>query len=229
MRLLSRSAFVPGGFAFFQPETNWHAPSGSFNAVAEAIRRHRLGNPHLVKKHGWATDSESIADELDSYVALNLSKNPRYSHFITEGGGSVAALPKWRPRSAVPVEAAKKTVAGIRTLLDFFGSGGRPVEKALAEKRGAICQTCPHNKAGDWSSWFTGPVADVIRQQLGIKNDLRLVTSRDADLHVCELCRCDLKLKPWVPLHHILEYTSPEVMASFPAYCWIKVENEIPR
>lgn len=232
MQLKNRNEFVPGGFAFHQPETDWHAPGGSFRVVVEALIRHRLGNAYLVKKHGWNTDFESVADEVDAYVSLNLSRNPAYAHFLTEGGGPITALPKWRSRVASGVAAASKTVAGIRVLLRWLGDGGRAVEKPVAEQRASVCVQCPLNEKGDWQTKFTETASAEILQVFGIMNDMKLSTSHDGNLGLCGACGCPMRSKVWTPLAHIVKEMKPEVKEQLNKenpVCWVLAElNEIP-
>jgi len=95
------------------------------------------------------------------------------------------------------------------------------VEQTLADSRAAICADCPKNDGGDFTAYFTEPIANKIRTQLEIRGDLQLRTPSDEKLTVCSACDCPLKLKVWVPLDHILAHTSPEVKTKLDPRCWI--------
>ncbi len=103
-------------------------------------------------------------------------------------------------------------------VLDWLTSGGAPVAQALANKRAAICVACPMNVQGDW---FTVAPAELIKSTLEGRKDLKLETPSDAFLKSCNVCKCLMRLKVWVPLDFITKNTKPEIMAEFPGNCWI--------
>jgi hypothetical protein len=65
-------------------------------------------------------------------------------------------------------------------------------------------------------------IARNVRTLIEVAKDLKLRTSLDEKLESCMACDCWLKLKVWPPLKHIIENTSPEVMADLDPGCWIK-------
>src|SRR5689334_8902513 len=61
------SGWGPGGWQFFCPETNWHAPNPlgtTFKQQVENIRKHRVANPRFP----FSTDPVQIAQELEEYT-----------------------------------------------------------------------------------------------------------------------------------------------------------------
>lgn len=233
LKLKSRQQNIPGGFVFLQAETGFEAPKNlSFNSVVDAVVKHRLGNPWITKKHNLATDWNSVADEVEHMNALRMQSNPKWSHFLgADDGGASFSGPFRFPSQHQPANVVggqvKKVAAGVKVLLDWLGSGGRAVPKEQAEKRAATCVLCPQNKDGDWTAMFTKPVSEMLRLQLGIKNDLKLATSKDDKLYVCQACSCPLKLKVWSPLKHVLDNmddaTKARLQPSEPV-CWILEE-----
>jgi hypothetical protein len=233
VRLKNRSHNIPGGFIWIQPETNFQAPSNlSFNGVVDAVVKHRLGNPYVTKKHNLATDWNLVADEVDYANALRMKANSKWSHFITDegfGGSSSSAPFSWQSQSK-PVGAvvgAKRVAAGVKVLLDWLGSGGKAVPKEQAEKRAAVCTVCPQNRDGDWTTMFTKPVSEMLRLQLGIKNDLKLATSKDDQLFVCAACSCPNRLKVWTEIKHIqnnMDAETQERLQKEDPKCWILEE-----
>lgn len=227
MRLKNRNQGIPYGFKFIQPEGNFEAPGNlSFKGVVDSVVAFRKGNPYLAKKHNWSTDWNSVADEVDKANALRMQANPKWHNFIIDedGGSSFSGPFPWQRASQLVgavVAPAKKTVAGVKVLLDWLGSSFRPVPKELAEKRAEICSTCPQNQPGDWTVTFTAPVAAMLKLQLGIKNDLKLSTSKDGQLHNCMACSCVLTLKAHTPLKHILDNTDEATMQRLDKRCWI--------
>jgi hypothetical protein len=205
----------------------------SFDVTTKSIIAHRKANPALVKKHGWATSYPEVANELDAYNDARCRAHG-WIHYVT----SESPPPFLAPRSSLPLrpggaageKGGSRIVAGIKTLLDWLGSGGQPVAKELAEKRALVCATCPQNGRGDWTRWFTVPASQKIKKQLEIRNDLKLATSQDGKLGVCEACLCPLHLKTWAPLEHILkemdEATKAKLNQENPR-CWILSESEV--
>lgn len=221
--LASRNNFPPGGFKFLQPETGWSAPEWqSFDVVVRALIDHRKANPALAKKNQWSLDYDTVANEVDAYNAA-ICQAHGWTQFIT--GDPSLPFPRTRSPLLSRLESAAGSVnrvaAGVRTLLDWLGAGGKPVDALEAENRAAICVTCPLNKPGNILSYFTQPVAKEISLQLEMKNKLSLSTSKDASLHICTGCDCPLKLKVFVPMEHILKFTTEETKKRLDARCWI--------
>lgn len=227
LKLKSRQQSIPGGFQWLQAETGYQAPSNlSFHSLVDAVVKHRLGNIWIVKKHNLSTDWNSVADEVEHANALRMQSNQKFHHFLGADDGGAPAFFHF-PRASQLVNAAvgvKKVAAGVKVLLDWLGSSGRAVPRELAEKRAAVCIACPKNKDGDWTAMFTNPVSEMLRLQLGIKNDLKLTTSKDDQLHVCQACACPLKLKVFTPIRHIVdnmdEATKARLQPKEPV-CWI--------
>lgn len=221
--LASRNNFPPGGFKFIQPETGWSAPDWqSFDVVVRALIEHRKANPALAKKNNWSLNYATVADEVDSYnTAICMAHG--WTQFIASPTGPF--LPASRSpllsRLASAAGSVNRVAAGVRTLLDWLGSGGRPVDSLEAEQRASICGACPLNKAGDWKSYFTQPVSREIGLQLEMKHKLNLKTSKDDVLNICTGCDCPLKLKVWTPMEHILKFTTEETKKRLDARCWI--------
>ena len=74
MMLLSETQFPPGGFMFYQPETRWSAPPGSFNATVKAIIEHRKANPRF----GLSINPDTVSLELHAYNCVRLHGDPQW-------------------------------------------------------------------------------------------------------------------------------------------------------
>lgn len=228
-RLRNRNVNTPVGFLFMQPQMNWDAsravPGATLQGIARAVLELRKANPYVTQKHGLSTDLATIMDEVDAYTATVCALRG-FTNYIT-GNEPPKPLPLPAPsRFAAAVEGVKRVAAGVGVLLSWLGSGAKPVEKTLAESRARVCATCPQNGAGDWKARFTGEAAEQIKQQLGIKNDLKLSTPLDGDLRVCLACDCQLQLKVWCPLEHILKHTSDETKSRLDPRCWLISEEK---
>lgn len=186
-------------------------------ASIEAIRKHRLANPAITAKHNLSTDPEQIGRELIAFQRARGALPPEAPSFFQSSRSSL-------PDRVVAVAGEIKTAArGTAVVLDWLTSGGNPVAPELASKRAGICAPCPHNKEG---SWFTVAPAELIRSTLSARSDLKLETPFDDQLKSCEICKCLNRLKPHVPLAHIIKSTPADIMAKFPETCWIKIESK---
>jgi len=213
MAEFNRHTIPPKGWIFFQPQTGWSPPTplgSTFDQTVQLILKHRIQNKAITLKHKLATNPAAIADELEAFTRKRLNLPP-------------ALLPKTMPRlphmSHVAGAAAdiKTAAQGTAVVMDWLSSGAPAVDQKLAEKRAAICIECPKNVPG---SWYTVGPAELIRSTLSMRKD-KLETPMDDKLLSCDVCKCLMRLKVWVPLKHIVEQTKPETMKRFPDHCWI--------
>lgn len=184
-----------------------------FGASVKAIIKHRQANPAITAKHNLSTDYNTVADELEVYTRLRLGiPLPAPPSFFHQ---SSSHLPS---RVVVAAADIKRAAQGTAVILDWLSSGGAPVAQALADKRAATCVECHKNVEG---SWYTIAPAQLIKSTLEMRKDLKLETPSDDQLKSCDVCKCLMRLKVWVPLHHITSHTKPEIMGEFPESCWI--------
>lgn len=218
MQELTRSRIPPGGWQFFQPQTGWRPPtpiSSTFDQTVHLIIKHRLANSPITVRHNLATDFNTVANELETFSRLRLkiplAPNPK--------------LPPRLPLSQVAGAAAdiKRAAQGTAVILDWLTSGGQPVAQDLANKRAEICVACPKNVEG---AWYTVKPAEIIKNTLEARKDLKLETPSDGVLKSCDVCKCLMRLKVWTPLQYIIGNTKPEIMAEFPKNCWIKNRDQ---
>jgi hypothetical protein len=227
--LKSRTEHPPYSFQFLQPETGQTSPFvGSFNHVVEQTMILRQANPFLAERHGWRLDVAGIEADVDAYNTARCIAGGWLAFVVMDD-----AIPL-TPTYVMPPPAQKKTsvvgairnvAAGVGVLLDWLGSGGKAVEQSLADSRAAICAECPKNNGGDFTAFFTKPIADKIRTQLEIRGDLQLRTPHDDKLTVCSACSCPLKLKVWAPIDHVLSHTPDDVKQQLDSRCWILHEH----
>lgn len=214
MNDINTHEFPNGGWAFRQPQTNWENPMRlvGFKASVDAIRKHRTANIAITAKHNLATDPDAVGQELLAYTRKRLGISPPPTSFFSQ---SSSRLPS---RVVAAAGTIKRAAQGTAVVLDWLTSGGPPVAQALANKRAAICVACPMNVQGDW---FTVAPAELIKSTLESRKDLKLETPSDSNLKSCNVCKCLMRLKVWVPLDFITKNTKPEIMAEFPLNCWI--------
>lgn len=221
---------LPHGYLFTEPSFNmakpFGGPSTSFRVLVDAVMVARRANKYLSEKHNLSTDRAGVEYDVEQQNVARMVAHG-WTDFIESDAITPPPLPgalKKNPFGSV-VAGVRRVAAGVGVLLDWLGSGGKPVDQALAEQRASICATCPKNWKGNLSDYFIGKAAQTIKTQLEMKNDLSLKTSRDAELGVCEACSCSLPLKVQAPLAHILAHTSADVKARLHPLCWILHEK----
>lgn len=109
--------------------------------------------------------------------------------------------------------SSKITAIQIRRFLGSVAlwalKGFKTVDQAEADRRAAICARCPSNKrvAGCLSC---GGIRKMVDRLKGDRS-----TPFDNDLHACEECGCELKVKVWLPLDAV-----DNTGVTFPDHCW---------
>lgn len=228
MRLLDRNKFPPGGFRYYVAQTNWSiTPWASFDSAVAEIVAHRRANPYIASQNGWSLDPATVANELDAWNAA-VCQQMGWNAFITEGGATTVN-PKTMSSQSLPpsgASAAGKLSSGIATIAEWEISGGVLVSQDLAESRAKTCSTCVKNQSGDLTSWFTIPAANLIKAQLEKRNSLKIYTTSDPLLGVCEACACPIRLKVHCPLDIISAKMSPDVRDQLDPGCWILSESK---
>lgn len=220
---------IPHGYQFYQPETNWTAPSWlGWKQLRDAIIQHRLAN----KRFNLSVDPAHVEWEMDVFNSKRLEAMPRMAHFLLPPESQAAAPPSFpKPqRLAEGVAAVKRTAVGIGVVAEMFGEDISPVALELAEKRAAICagasdaEKCPKNIRGNLLQRFTAEAVKGFQFTLSVIKEMDLKTSVDSKLGTCSACECPLPFKVHVPLKTIEKNTSAETMNKFDPRCWILSE-----
>lgn len=206
-----------GGWQFRVPQTGFvldrnSKPSSvsiTLDQAAELVQKHRLQNPQFNLPVAFHAVRTEVLNYNRQRLGLPASDAPPKS------------IPQQPSRAAAVVDHVNKTAAGIRLVVDWLGSGLRPVAQAEADQRAAVCITCPQNQTGDLWQRLDAKAADGMKRLLSIKADMTLSTPFDSRLKTCVACDCHLPLKVFAPMKHILDNTKPEVMAQLDPRCWI--------
>lgn len=218
---------------YTQPQTGWNAPPNeSFTVVVTKLIEHRKANPFIVQQHNLSTDYEVVCNEVDEFNAERMKRNIGWSHFLGDASPSGGWMPQRLNRAGAGVVAAvKRTAAGIKVIAEWLGSGLRPVDQSLAEKRAMRCIECPKNTDPNWLQKLDAMAAEDVKKLVEIKNDMKLATPQDNQLLTCSVCDCYLRLKVWVPITHISSETSTallneltQVKTASGQGCWVPEE-----
>ena len=130
------------------------------------------------------------------------------------------------------LEEIRSDVRGLALLRDWLGDSLEPVSQMRAEHRAYACThgdngyPCHLNQEAGYWERAKNAVADTIRAELELKQKIGLRLSNEQSLHLCGVCRCCLRLKPFTPLEHIKAHTTIEQLNQMPKWCWMKKELE---
>jgi hypothetical protein len=149
--------------------------------------------------------------------------------YLTTMGG--AMMP---PKTQAPTTTTLGAVAGqlaqvssgAAVIFDWEESGEPPVPAEISEARAAVCVTCDRNDQGDWTRFFTKPIAAMIRKRMEMVHQRNLSTPHDAKLQVCLACSCPLREKVHVPIRHIRKHITDETKKVLPSWCWMELEGK---
>ena len=218
MKMRDRGKFPPGGWRYYQPETNWFpTPWSSFDSCVAQIIAHRNGNAWLVSRNGWSTDPNAVADELDQYNA-KICNEMGWTQYTGEGGPDPGV-----PFTLARQKRAVQLAAGAKPMLKW-SINGSVVDEMLAAKRAAVCVGCPKNVKKKLFDYFTDAAAALIQSELEIRNGRKLSTPSDSELGICDACGCPLHLKVHCPIEFIANELPTNVRAELDPRCWIPAE-----
>lgn len=116
------------------------------------------------------------------------------------------------------IDRVRNYKRGTEILNDWLSSECRVVDSETANKRAAICIKCPL-QVSDWK--ITEAIAVAIREQVSLKNHLKLRCVGEKKLAFCSVCGCCNKLKVHVPIQHLVKYETPESLSKFHQDCWL--------
>jgi len=223
MPLRTMTTIPPGGWIFEQTVDG--KPIKKFKSMglvwelARNIADFRAGNG-LER----ATPKEALHD-IEEATCVRLHNDPEWCIGDKKKG----------VRAAIDhqLKNAKAAAVGGRILVDWLGSGAKPVDIAIAQRRANVClsgapegKPCPHNRDGHSLLQLTANTVRAIAEQMNVREHLRLRVEGEENIHSCFICRCPLKLKIHVPIETILAHTDDETLMAMPQYCWMKTEQQ---
>jgi hypothetical protein len=224
VRLKSRTECPPGGFLVTiaplkqkEPKQFW-----SFREAVNWFQEIAIANPRF----GLATDPVAIGNFIDQQNALRVLGIRGADVYVVQKGGPGHFMETKKGASLLkPLVAVgdkiRQLSAGAVLLEEWHGEGFPTVLADEANRRAAICASCPQNGLGDLTRWFTVFASEKIRRQIEVAQKLELKTTSDDKLGICEACLCPLKLKVHVPLDLIKKHLTPKSLAALDPRCWI--------
>ncbi len=226
-RLKNRQMQLPNGAQFCEYCSTFKTtPWASFERMVDEVVAHRTANPRMVKDYSLNTDREAVADEIDGYLAM-VAKRNGWTGFIVGGpdGPKSQALSQQGAlkRIAAAASEVKKLVKGYKVIKEWRASENPAVPAEVSERRAAICADCPQNQKGEFTSWFTVPISEMIRKDIEDATGMGLETPYDDKLGVCKACDCPMRLKVHTPVEFIRKGTDDETLTKLKAVdkCWV--------
>jgi len=200
--IINTNSTPPGGWEYKQPESGRVFKHYSYEAWTNAIREHRLGNGYLMTAD-WQLE---LQDQL-------CKKNP---NLFPGTCRRVNMLGRKRRFSF------GATMSFLGMLWKWLRDGRPMVEQEEAERRAAICVTCPYNQPLQHSCGAC--FSSMLKWISKIVGDRK--TENDDKLGSCGICSCSLKPAVHFPLAAQQDNLSEDIKNDFRQieYCW-KREN----
>lgn len=188
-----------GGYSYLQKETALILTADSLGELTRQVIAHRK---HKSLPFGSEAD---VQKEIERWICGRLGNN----ECIPEGPDD-----PWVP---VPHDSnvmnLEKIVGFSTAAWTWLKNGGEFVAREEAQRRAAICWSCPAN-VDQGHECFTCSLGKLVRA--AVPEDRRI-----AGLHSCQFCGCDLVSKINLPDEAIIASDTGRGI-QFPAHCWQK-------
>lgn len=193
LKVVNKTDVPRGGWTYKVEATGVTVNAGSINKLKQHVMAHLNANRVEIPA--------GLEEEIEDTACHNLGAG--MPHWCAERKPEVPkpGRSKWR---------AADVVRFLKTVIQWGLAGGFkfvPIEEA--ERRAAICATCPLNTTVS-GCMGCGGVGTLVKM---IRGSTR--TSQDAKLHTCEVCGCFLQVKVLVPAG-VIDNSGLE----YPAHCW---------
>jgi hypothetical protein len=180
-----------GGWRYIQPETGARFEGESLRELAAKVSAHRAykGLP---------------ADD----VALDIQR--QLCVMLSDGQCAAEEGEDYRPVKDLSASLTLSMAVSLgKFLVNHFSNGGELVPKEEAERRAAICRTCPLNKPARLCPCFAAYKAI----EFCVPPD-----RKPEGISVCMACGCSLQAKVNAPIE-VIHASLPEDIV-LPSWCW---------
>jgi hypothetical protein len=181
----------PGGWRYTQPETGFEFTASTLREVVRKVTAHREAN-------GIAVGDPSA--DIQDFVCAQLPIGSEDCTHVIEGDYAL--------KTHFTMEDVKRFVQAAVAAL---GSRGL-VEQTEAERRAAICASCPLNTTIK-GCWRCKGMAEWLFRLIGARR-----TAHGSRLNQCGVCGCAIKAKIWLP-QDVAQQVSEGY--TFPSWCWL--------
>jgi len=199
-RLADKHLVPPGNFRYTDPDTGWTTVAPTYLDWIANAKDHRRAN-------GLEIAPDFVAKAEDQLCGII----PPY--WCTREAGDIS---NW-----IDTNFNWDDFKSGMSIFGHWAALGMPlVEQQEADRRGAICVSCPANvnvsgcsACHRMASLLTGAVA----QKKGTYDDR---------LKACAICRCSLRALTWFESRMIVDHDGPDKQALRPDFCWAKENGE---
>ena len=195
LTIVDKQLIPPGEFRYQQPETGFKVQTRSWSQMLQQVHSHRVANFGCDIEAGWQARLEHDYCLQNSLDGTQWCSDEKYS-----------APDESRPLHWSDIQRF------LFSMIQWVAGGRKLVEQDEAERRAAICATCPNNVDLHVACPSCVKLDALIAETKGDR-----ATSLDASLRNCEVCRCFLPTKVWYPTEAIAKKG-----LSFPEWCWSK-------
>ena len=194
-RFISRNTTPPVGWIY---EETLDGEKFTFQSPMQTGLMKQLKDWYAAKKLEWPGEPEMRA-RIEHFICQRLPKG------FCHGGPDQPAVP-YLSRSMI--RDATRLIAGrLFNRKDFF------VEQAEAERRAKICANCNQNLHGICTSCAGSEFFDIFGWFIRAGKK----TPYDSALDTCAICKCLLRVKPWISMSTLSELSRHE----YPEHCWL--------
>lgn len=196
MSIPKENIVPPGGFHYEDKVQRFRVDGHSYQSVAEALLRYRLENKLPV--------GNPLKDVLD-YVCTN------WPHFCSPHN------PPIHGGNASPAISSRISVwlSSLYRAARTLGGSENFVTQAEADRRAAICRSCPHNV--EWRHGCTGCLQGI--STLGFTFRAGRTAAEEKALKGCDVIGQENATAVWV---RALPPASPSEYEALPKHCWRK-------
>jgi hypothetical protein len=185
----------PGGWRYIQPETGFEFTASTLREVVKKVTAHREAN-------GIAIGDPSA--DIQDFVCAQLPLGSEDCIHVIEGDYAV--------KTKFTMDDVKRF---IQAAVAALGSRGL-VDQPEAERRAAICASCPLN-TNVKGCWRCRGLAEWLFKLIGART-----TAHGSRLNQCGVCGCAIKAKIWLPLDVAKQVSEGY---TFPSWCWLNEQS----
>lgn len=196
LRLLRRDVVPKDGWIYVHESTGMTIKAKSWNELVKRVRTYRLAN------------GISLGPNFEETVGETVCKQ--------QGWGAPVCMEQAPPTVEKRQLGTMDVVNFLKVVKHWLFHNPTLVEAEEADRRAAICATCPYNVEATGCFGCTniaGLMFDVIKER---------ATSHDGQLKNCQVCGCVNRAQVWVPRETLDQGVTPEMREEFPAHCWKK-------
>ena len=209
LAVLNRVKCPPGGWSWTDPDTNVKIQTLAYVDLIRQVEAYFDANK-LPKVENWRA---VVDDEICRQNGIEDS----------HCGEPAKPAPIPPERALQPQDLLNF----LKTVRQWASKGFSFVSSAEAERRAAICATCPQNIAVPGCTGCQG-ILNYVRETLNRRANHRglepKVTSKDDQLQNCGVCGCVLEVKVHLPLE-VATYAKPPGGRTYPPHCWMTQPN----